>query len=84
MWCDTPHPSPPCHFCPHLCRLSPSLTLHAVILQTIKITSLTGGLPLTAVPLSFVLIISMLREGIEDYGRYKSDLEVLTSVTSQF
>jgi hypothetical protein len=48
------------------------------ILQTITVTSLTNGLPLTAVPLSFVLIISMLREGIEDYGRYKSDLEVHT------
>ena len=50
--------------------------LLAGVLQTIRVTSLTGGLPLTAVPLSFVLIISMLREGIEDYSRYKSDLEV--------
>ena len=50
--------------------------LLAGILQAIRVTSLTGGLPLTAVPLSFVLIISMLREGIEDYSRYKSDLEV--------
>ncbi len=49
----------------------------AGILQTIKETSLTNQLPLTAVPLSFVLILSMLREGIEDYGRYRSDLEVL-------
>ena len=39
-------------------------------------TSLTNGTPLTAVPLSFVLVISMLREGIEDYARYRSDLEV--------
>ena len=50
--------------------------LLAGILQAIRVTSLTGGLPLTAVPLSFALIISMLREGIEDYSRYKSDLEV--------
>ncbi len=56
------------------------MTPFAGILQTIKETSLTNQLPLTAVPLSFVLIISMLREGIEDYGRYKSDLEVLLAL----
>jgi len=42
----------------------------------IKQTTLTNQLPLTGVPLSFVLGISMVREGIEDYARYKSDLEV--------
>ena len=61
-----PSPTPP-----------PSHPPRAGVLQMIPATSLTNGLPLTSVPLGFVLAISMLREGIEDYARYKSDLEVL-------
>ena len=49
----------------------------------IKQTSLTNGVPLTGVPLGFVLGISMIREGIEDYARYKSDLEVPKCVPLQ-
>jgi hypothetical protein len=42
------------------------------ILQSIPLISPLN--PATAIlPLIFVLTVSMLREGFEDYGRYKSD-----------
>ena len=42
------------------------------IIQSISIISPLN--PVTAIiPLAFVIAISMLREGIEDYIRYKSD-----------
>jgi hypothetical protein len=53
-------------------RLANIYFLTIAVLQSIPIIS-----PLTSVtaivPLVFVLAISMIREGIEDYIRYKSD-----------
>jgi len=53
-------------------RFSNVYFLAIAILQSIKAISPLN--PLTAIlPLIFVLSVSMLREGFEDYGRYKSD-----------
>ena len=52
--------------------------LVTAVLQSIPVVSALN--PLTAiVPLVFVLAISMIREGIEDYYRYKSDKEANSS-----
>jgi len=42
-------------------------------LQTIKLISITDGQPLMLVPLSFVLLISMVKDAWEDYKRKKAD-----------
>jgi magnesium-transporting ATPase (P-type) len=53
-------------------RFSNVYFLIIAILQSIKAISPLN--PATAIlPLIFVLAVSMLREGFEDYGRYKSD-----------
>jgi magnesium-transporting ATPase (P-type) len=53
-------------------RFSNVYFLCIAILQSIKLISPLN--PITAIlPLIFVLSVSMLREGFEDYGRYKSD-----------
>jgi hypothetical protein len=52
--------------------------LVTAVLQSIPVVSALN--PITAiVPLVFVLAISMIREGIEDYYRYKSDKEANSS-----
>ena len=33
------------------------------------------GIPSLVLPLSFVITLSMIKDGYEDYQRYKSDLE---------
>lgn len=54
-------------------RFSNVYFLFVAILQSISIISPLH--PLTAInPLVFVLVVSMMREGFEDYERYKSDL----------
>ena len=57
--------------------------LITAILQTIpQISPLT---PATAwIPLIFVLGLSMVREGIEDYNRHKSDLELNSMICSVY
>jgi hypothetical protein len=53
-------------------RFSNVYFLGIAILQSIKAISPLN--PVTAIlPLIFVLGVSMLREGFEDYGRFKSD-----------
>lgn len=53
-------------------RLANCYFLAIAIVQSIPIIS--PYTPVTAVaPLIFVLAVSMIREGIEDYMRYKSD-----------
>jgi hypothetical protein len=54
-------------------RFSNVYFLFVTILQSIPIVSPLH--PITAInPLVFVLVLSMAREGFEDYHRYKSDL----------
>ena len=43
------------------------------VLQLIPSISLTGGLPTVAVPLAIVVIVNMVKDGIEDYRRHVSD-----------
>ena len=43
------------------------------VLQLIPAISLTGGLPTVAVPLAIVVIVNMIKDGIEDYRRHSSD-----------
>ena len=55
-------------------RFSNIYFLTVTILQCISIISPLN--PITAInPMVFVLTLSMLREGFEDYSRYKSDLQ---------
>ena len=42
-------------------------------MQTIPAISLTNGTPVQAMPLSAVVIISMIKDAFEDYKRYISD-----------
>ena len=37
--------------------------------------SISGGKPAMALPLSFVILVSMIKDMFEDYKRYKSDTE---------
>lgn len=43
------------------------------VLQTIPSITITGGVPTTVLPLAFVVIVAMIKDGIEDYKRYQSD-----------
>ena len=55
----------------------------AAIIQSIPIISPLD--PSTAImPLAFILIVSMIREGVEDYGRYKSDLKMNRETCKKF
>ena len=57
-------------------RLANIYFLLMAILQSISIISPLN--PITAIlPLVFVIAVSMLREGIEDYMRYKADMSKL-------
>ena len=41
--------------------------------------------PLSSIfPLSFVIFLSVLREGVEDYGRYKSDIQLNSSYATKY
>ena len=48
-------------------------------MQTIKSISISYGKSAMALPLSFVILISMLKDAFEDYKRHKSDNEENTS-----
>jgi phospholipid-transporting ATPase len=43
------------------------------IMQCINIISISGGKPVMLMPLSFVIVISMIKDIFEDYKRHKSD-----------
>ncbi|CAD8051177.1 unnamed protein product [Paramecium sonneborni] len=45
------------------------------ILQIIPVTSYTNGVPIIYGPLSMMISISILKDAIEEYSRYKSDQE---------
>lgn len=45
------------------------------ILQCIKAISNTNGRPTIAMPLGFVVIITMIKDGLEEYRRYNQDKE---------
>jgi phospholipid-transporting ATPase len=44
-------------------------------LQTIKSISISDGKSVMAVPLVFVLLVSMVKDAFEDYKRHKSDAQ---------
>ena len=49
--------------------------LFLAILQCIPAVSLTKGIPTVLFPLVVIVIITMIKDGYEDYKRYKSDQE---------
>lgn len=44
-------------------------------MQTIKSISISGGKSFMALPLSFMVTVSMIKDAYEDYARHKSDGE---------
>lgn len=42
-------------------------------LQTIDMISISGGKPAMAMPLIFVIVVSMIKDAFEDYKRAKAD-----------
>lgn len=44
-------------------------------LQTVPDVSITGGLPLTMIPLSFVIAVTAVKDLLEDFKRQRSDLK---------
>jgi phospholipid-transporting ATPase len=49
--------------------------LFLAFLQTIKVVSITGGIPTILPPLAFIVLLTMVKDVYEDYKRYKSDQE---------
>ena len=45
------------------------------LLQMIKLVSITHGIPTILPPLSFIVLLTMIKDVYEDYKRYKSDQE---------
>jgi phospholipid-transporting ATPase len=43
------------------------------LLELIKPISDAGGEPVMLVPLSFIILVSMMKDIVEDYQRHKSD-----------
>ena len=46
--------------------------------------SISNGQPAMLAPLSFVIIISMIKDGFEDYKRYKEDRSENENTTEVF
>ena len=44
-----------------------------MFMQMIKIISISNGQPAMAAPLIFVVTLSMIKDGYEDYKRHKED-----------
>jgi hypothetical protein len=42
-------------------------------MQTIEVISITSGVPANLPPLCGIVLISMIKDGYEDYIRYKRD-----------
>ena len=55
--------------------------LFLAFLQTIKLVSITGGIPTILPPLAFIVLLTMIKDVYEDYKRYKSDEEENTKET---
>ena len=43
------------------------------VMQTIDIISISAGKPVMLMPLSFVIVVSMIKDIFEDFKRHKSD-----------
>ena len=61
------------------------------ILESIPAISISGGKPVTLMPLTFVLLGSMLKDGLEDCARHQSDdtenkkkVHIYNKTTGQF
>ena len=55
--------------------------LFLALLQTIKVVSITGGIPTILPPLAFIVFLTMVKDVYEDYKRYKSDQEENNKLT---
>jgi phospholipid-transporting ATPase len=54
-----------------------------MVLQIIKPISISGGQPAILLPLCFVVFVSLIKDGLEDLKRHKSDnLENNSKVTT--
>ena len=54
-------------------KLANTYFLIICVLQCFKKVSITNGKPTNLPPLAFVLLVSMIKDGYEDYKRHKSD-----------
>lgn len=48
-------------------------------MQTVKSISISNGKSVMAIPLSFVVVVSMIKDAVEDYKRHMSDKEENTN-----
>lgn len=48
-------------------------------MQTVKSISISNGKSVMAIPLTFVVIVSMIKDAVEDYKRHMSDKEENTN-----
>ena len=55
-----------------------------MFMQMIDRISISNGQPAMLAPLSFVIIISMIKDGFEDYKRYKEDRSENENTTEVF
>ena len=52
------------------------------ILQVIPSISLSGAMPTVAIPLTIVVIVNMIKDGVEDYKRHVSDEKENSQIVS--
>ena len=55
-----------------------------MFMQMIDIISISNGQPAMAAPLTFVVILSMIKDGFEDYKRHKEDKSENQNTTDIF
>lgn len=53
-------------------------------MQTIKSISISNGVSTNAIPLTFVVLVSMFKDAFEDYKRHVSDREENTHKTKVY
>ena len=54
------------------------------IMQCIELISITGGAPMNLPALFFIITVSMIKDGYEDYGRFKRDEEENSALVQRF
>lgn len=54
------------------------------IMQMIEVISISGGKPAMAMPLAFVVVVSMVKDAFEDYKRHAADAKENDSFTMVF
>lgn len=55
-----------------------------MFMQMVEKISISSGTPVMALPLSFVVALSMIKDAYEDYKRHKSDKSENESLTQVY